>query len=146
MSGTDHGKTGDALSATVLNEINALISHGTALLTAGFSKQVSSAIQLAIWSVECGSKFSFSSDDPGVTSLVSTYVSNVSGAAPVWTADPTKVVAQITSPSSVDKADQGLSYLTSVPEPASSYLLTGGLLATEFLYRRRTVNRSLGST
>src|SRR5689334_23271759 len=94
---TDRGKTGSALSTTVFNEINALISHGTALLAASFSKQVSSAIQLAIWSVEYGSKFSFTSDDPSVAGLVSTYVGNVSGSSPVWTADSTKVVAQITT-------------------------------------------------
>lgn len=137
---TDHGKIGASLGAANLNEIDALIAHGDAMLAAGFSNQVSSAIQLAIWSVEYGSGFSFSSDDPTVAGLVATFVGNVTGSTPVWTPAPQTAVAQITSPNSPNlKPNQGLSYLTGIPEPATLATLSVGLVGLAWVLRKKLI-------
>lgn len=141
---SDRGKTGTALSTQTIGQINALISHGTSLLAQSFSNQVSSAIQLAIWSVEYGTGFSFTSDDASVAGLVRTYVANVTGATPVWTADTTKYVAQYTSPTGTSPIDQGLSYLapvsSAVPEPASILGLLAGVAALGLVRRRAAIH------
>ncbi len=115
---TDGNGNGHALSDTQINQVNALITHGDAMLagtearTRGYSKnEVSSAIQIAIWSAELGSSYTFKSDDHQVDLLVTTYLANVSGAQPVWSPTPFSKVATLWSPGS-----QTLGYLQ-VPEP-----------------------------
>lgn len=76
------------VTETQLGEMGALISHGDALVAsppAGFNQSdVSAAIQIAIWTVENGSAFSYDPVNAAVTSLTAQYINDATN---VWKPD-----------------------------------------------------------
>ncbi len=132
---------GTPLSDAQVGQINALISHGDAMLagteavTPTYSTaEVSAAVQIAIWSTELGADYSFHADDNrlnGSGGLVSQYLANVVGARPTWSATPFSNVLTVSSPGS-----QTLARLD-VPEPASAALLGAGVAGIALLRRQR---------
>ena len=136
---TTNGK-GVALSAAQVSRVAALIQHGDAMMTGaapvtpGYSlNQASAAIQIAIWEVENGAGYTFTSDDGalnGPGGLVARYVGNVTGGAPAWTALPFTTVRTLEAP-----GDQTQAY-ASVPEPATLSVLGVGMVGLLALGRR----------
>ena len=130
--------TGTAIqTGAIWDGINALISHGAALLAS--DANASSALQIAIWEEKYGSALSVSAP-AAVTSEARTFLANVSNGT--WTADRTQAVAVLQG----GGANQDQAYLVAapqtssvsiaVPEPASAALLGAGLLAVG-VYRFR---------
>ncbi len=137
---TNRDGIGLVLTSTQIGEIGGLINVGDALLssghpTAGYTEnEVSAAIQNAIWEVEIGPDFSFSSSDHKLKGLVNTYVTDITDGTFALDAD----VLQYTD----GNYSQGVSATytpppSPVPEPASILLLGMGVLGLAAMRRRR---------
>lgn len=114
------GGSNPSLTTTQVGQIGSLISHGNAAI--GSSTDASAAIQLAIWTTEYGSSFSYaaSSVSTAVKNLVTTYLANVaSGGA--WSSPVAVTLLQ--QPGNQTLAfDPGTSGIGLTPTPLPSTL------------------------
>ncbi len=133
---------GGALSPQTAAQIGSVISfyNGLSAKTA----QYASATQLAIWQLEYGSGFTFTSDDGSVAGLVTSLV----GGADMSFSDLAKEWAPSDSLGNINRVlNQGQSFIGATgitndgpvdsPEPASMTLLGAGLAGLAAIRRRR---------
>jgi hypothetical protein len=86
------------------------------------------ATQLAIWSVEYATAFSFTGTPAQTAADVGTYLASLNGSAPV----------DVQLYQLHDTGVQGFAYVASVPEPATLAVLGAGLIGLGRIKRRRT--------
>lgn len=136
----------NSLLSTQLGEIGALALHGNSLLLqsppVGYSKsEVSSAIQIAIWSAEY-TVFDYTVSDSKVATLVADYIADVSGPTPLWV--PYTGFVFLSGTNSQGLVDQGL--ITVVPEPSTWAMLLLGFAGLGFAaYRRQKQNAAIAA-
>jgi hypothetical protein len=122
-----------ALGTTATAAITSLINYGDALLagtpTANFAAD-SAAIQLAIWKVEYGSTFTWTSGSPSTDASLGAMTAADLLASAGYGGNATALVSLI--------GTQGLVTADPVPEPASMALLGAGLFALGILRRKRS--------
>ncbi len=125
-----------ALSHTQLGEIGALINWGNANINT--YSWASAAVQLAIWTIEYPGA-TFTSDSGTVNTEVSTFLvpdaeSATNGFAPFYG------LSEVVNPNNPD-GNQGLTFITPTPLPASWALMLGGFSGLGFFAYRGTKNR-----
>jgi hypothetical protein len=116
---------GNDLTTTQINKITTLIAGNYA---------DHSATQLAIWSIEYGSAFSFTGTSAQIASDVATYLSGLDGSAPA------NVQLYQLQASGV----QGFAFVAAVPEPATIAVLGAGLIGMGSVRRRRNAATTNG--
>lgn len=138
-----------------LNILNALLYNGS-LQTQNATN--TAAMQIAIWEIEyapiltsysssvltnSSSSFYFSGIDSATMTQAVTYLNNVVGASPTWTANASYYVGELTYSTITSGVAQSLIYLASVtpgnqgaPEPSTIALFGVGLLAL-WAWRRK---------
>ena len=123
------------------SKLNALLSHASQFLPTTYD--ASSALQIAIWKVEYGTGLSVTTPySSTILPLADAWVANVSGANPLWKADPGMQVTTLLA----NGRNQDQAFLsavpsvgpTAVPEPVSILVLGAGLLGLGFMQRNRT--------
>lgn len=122
------GGVNPSLTGTQIGQIGSLISHGNAVVSG--SADASAAIQLAIWTTEYGSHFSYApgSVSSSVTSLVTSYLANVaSGGA--WSSPVNVTLLQQAGNQTLGFVDPGSSNggLTPTPLPSTLTMMLGAL-------------------
>lgn len=122
--------TGAYLIGSFAEQVNALLTH--VLPTLGTNGYASSALQVAIWQAEYGSRLTVGGN-AAVLDLAAQYLGAVQSG--LWTADGSMKVAVLNG----NGVDQSQAYLARVPEPASFAVLGMALLgAAAWRFRRQT--------
>jgi hypothetical protein len=116
------------ITQTQLGEMGALISHGNALVaslpTGTNQSNVSAAIQIAIWTIENGSAFTYDAVNPAVTSLTAQYIHDASD---VWKPD-----FDILTLASADGANDNQTQAVMIPELSSWTMMLIGFAAFSY--------------
>jgi hypothetical protein len=107
------------------NDLSTLqVNNIATLISANHADQ--SATQLAIWSVEYGTAFSFTNTSTQTAADVAAYLAPLNGSAP----------RNVQLYQLHDAGVQGFAYVASVPEPATLAVLAAGILGLSRVKRR----------